>query len=169
MQEAREVFVWTIGYFICTIGFRRETALWRSARRSFINFIASSVPAPKEQALRGALLGIRSARQAPSLLWGLLCADLPDLLRTITLFSAENLRRNKKKHLSIYGRCVMIGKLKNHVCGFQRRCLRIRSRRKHKMQTEDKPNGGKRHERYFNEAASGSRSAFRTSDKKMEP
>lgn len=37
------------------------------------------------------------------------------------------------------------------------------------MQTEEKPNGGKKHECYFNEAAFGSRSAFRTSDKEMEP
>lgn len=32
-----------------------------------------------------------------------------------------------------------------------------------------KPNGGKENERYFNEAASGSRRTFRPPDKKMEP
>ena len=31
-----------------------------------------------------------------------------------------------------------------------------------------KPNGGKKHERYFNEAVIGSRCSFWTSDKKME-
>ena len=36
------------------------------------------------------------------------------------------------------------------------------------MQAEEKPNGGKTHERYFNEAAVGSRSAFWTSNEKME-
>ena len=32
-----------------------------------------------------------------------------------------------------------------------------------------KPNGGKKHERYFNEAAFRSRCSLWTSDKKMEP
>ena len=32
-----------------------------------------------------------------------------------------------------------------------------------------KPNGGKKHERYFNETAFGSRCSLWTSDKKMEP
>lgn len=34
---------------------------------------------------------------------------------------------------------------------------------------EVKPNGGKKHERYFNETVIRSRCSFRTSDKKMEP
>jgi len=38
----------------------------------------------------------------------------------------------------------MLKKLKKHVCGFQKRCLaEARSWRKYKMQTEEKPNGGK--------------------------
>lgn len=34
---------------------------------------------------------------------------------------------------------------------------------------EAKPNGGRRHERYFNETVIRGRCSFRTSDEKMEP
>ncbi len=45
----------------------------------------------------------------------------------------------------------------------------VRSRRKHKKQAEEKPNGGKTHEHHFNETASGSRCPFWASNKKVEP
>ena len=38
----------------------------------------------------------------------------------------------------------------------------------HERRGSKKPNGGKKHERYFNEATFRSRCSFRTSDKKME-